>query len=111
MSEQVDIAQQRCFNHPGREAVARCLECARFFCRECVTEHEDRVVCAACLKKLVARQQRRRAPLQRLGAGGRFLFGFLVVWLFFYYMGRGLLLLPDAFHEVSSADRTSHTEP
>ena len=42
-----------------REAVARCPECTQFFCRECITEHDDRVLCSACLKKLA------RVPLTR----------------------------------------------
>jgi hypothetical protein len=42
-----DITQQRCLNHMLREAVARCPECSRFFCRECITEHEDKVLCAS----------------------------------------------------------------
>ena len=44
-----DLLHQRCFNHMLREAVACCPECRRYFCRECVTEHEDKVLCAACL--------------------------------------------------------------
>ena len=47
----VNLSQQRCFNHTSREAVARCPECGRFFCRECITEHDDRVLCAVCLGK------------------------------------------------------------
>src|SRR5438132_254763 len=54
------LARQRCLNHLNREAVARCPECKRFFCRECVTEHEDRLICAACLKKLAKATARRR---------------------------------------------------
>ena len=42
-----DLVHQRCFNHMLREAVACCPECRRYFCRECVTEHEDKVLCAA----------------------------------------------------------------
>ena len=45
------LAHQRCFNHATREAVARCPECHHFFCRECITEHDDRVLCTGCLKK------------------------------------------------------------
>ena len=44
------LAHQRCFNHALREAAARCPGCGNFFCRECVTEHDDRVLCAACLE-------------------------------------------------------------
>ena len=57
-----NLTFQRCFNHAAREAVARCPACGHYFCRECITEHDDRVICAACLRKLA------RVPLlQRRG--------------------------------------------
>ena len=93
------LLTQRCLHHPAREAVARCPECGLFFCRECVTEHEDRVVCSSCLKRLqTPRQARRRglAPLWRIGAA---LCGALFAWLFFYAAGRMLASTPAAFHE------------
>jgi len=93
-----EITRQRCFNHLGREAVARCPECARFFCRECITEHEDRVVCAACLKTSTAavEKTRRYAGLFLLT---RCAFGFLTLWLLFFTIGRLLQLIPTSFHE------------
>ncbi|MCX7824786.1 MAG: rhomboid family protein [Verrucomicrobiae bacterium] len=93
------LAHQRCFNHARREAVARCPGCERYFCRECVTEHADRVLCASCLKKqAVAATVRpsRWSALARLAAGAA---GLLLVWVFFYFAGRILLLLPSDFHE------------
>ncbi len=94
-----DLAWQRCANHADREAVARCPECSRYFCRECVTEHENRVLCAACLKKTA------RIPLlKRPGFAGALLVmkcvvGLLVAWFFFYLIGEALLSLPTSFHE------------
>lgn len=94
-----DLSQQRCFNHGQREAVARCPECGECFCRECITEHEDRVICAACLRKLA------RVPLlRRPGFAGllrlcQCLLGFFLVWFFFYLIAEGLLSLPSSFHE------------
>src|SRR6266576_2922250 len=44
---------QHCWNHEAREAVCRCPGCARPFCRECVTEHEARLLCAQCLRKAI----------------------------------------------------------
>lgn len=93
------LAQQRCLNHSAREAVARCPECSQFFCRECVAEHEDRVICAACLRKLA------RVPLlRRRGFAGALRFAHclaavLAAWFFFYLVGEGLLRLPTSFHE------------
>ena len=93
------LSQQRCFNHSRREAAARCPGCAHFYCRECITEHEDRVVCAACLKKLA------KVPLTKRPAFVGFLrviqcvAGILVAWFFFFVVAEGLLRLPASFHE------------
>lgn len=94
------FASQRCLNHPGREAVARCPECARFFCRECVVEHEDRILCASCLARLAAppleSARSWRLASARPIAGGAL--GMLAAWLVFYLIGRALLQVPDDFH-------------
>jgi hypothetical protein len=93
------LTQQRCLHHPLREAVARCPECGGFFCRECVTEHDDRVICANCLRQLATAATSSR---NRLGAMRRVLFfglGVLVSWVFFYEIGRTLLLIPTSFHD------------
>ena len=83
----------RCWNHEGREAVCRCPECRRSYCRECVSEHESRLLCAACLARLVrparaASGARRRALSVALLIGG-----VLFAWLFFFGAGEGLLAL------------------
>jgi len=95
----VDLARERCFHHASREAVARCLSCRRSFCRECVTEHQDRVLCASCLRNLSEKEQDRvprfRIPFQIL----HLICGFAFVWFSFYLLGRALLLLPSSFHE------------
>jgi len=92
-------AQQRCFNHAAREAAARCPECRRFFCRECVTEHQDRVVCAACLKKLAERPGARARSFAGLKHTLQCAAGLLIAWFFFFLIGQSLLRLPDSFHE------------
>ena len=95
------FARQRCFHHPSRAAVARCLSCLRTYCRECVTEHDDRVLCAACL---APKTEKEAAPprglatfLRAVSAAG----GVLLAWILFYAIGRVLLLLPNAFHAGS----------
>ena len=93
------LLQQRCLNHSLREAVARCPECQRYFCRECVTEHDDRLICAACLKKLSRPAAARRVRWAGLLLAGEFVVGILTAWLFFYAVGRNLLAIPDSFHE------------
>jgi uncharacterized paraquat-inducible protein A len=93
------IAQERCFNHRQREAVARCPECHRCFCRECITEHGDRVICAACLQTLAIHPTRRVAYNRLLILTASSLVSFLMLWLVFQAIGRGLLRLPSSFHE------------
>ena len=95
-----ELRFKRCRNHQQREAVARCPECYRFFCRECITEHEDRVLCTACLNRLLdvsgsTRTGKFRAfmPIMQILLGG------FVLWMFFFYLGQALLSLPTSFHE------------
>ena len=96
----MDLSTRRCHNHPHREAAARCPECGRFFCRECVVEHEARVLCASCLATLLQPSRKRGLRvLGLLGRAARVAGGFLLLWLFFYYLGRILLAIPTSFHE------------
>ena len=94
------LALEKCWNHGAREAVARCPECGHSYCRECVVEHDDRVICAGCLAKLtapVAKAQRRISAVPFFRAAGA-LVGLLVAWLIFFSVGRMLLSVPDQFH-------------
>jgi len=93
------LALQRCFNHAVREAVARCPSCRRYYCRECVTEHGDRLMCAACIAAEATPAAERKPPWRLLGALGQALIGFIVVWIAFLLVGQMLLDLPASFHE------------
>jgi hypothetical protein len=93
------ISQQRCLNHSVREAAARCPECGRYFCRECITEHEDRVLCAQCLRKTLPTAKRKFFLLSRPVKILQFICGSVLLWIFFYYLGLLLLELPSAFHD------------
>lgn len=74
------------------------------------------MICASCLARLAARasstarpanglappegeRRRGRRGLAWVGHGVRLAAAILVLWFFFYGLGRGLLLMPDAFHE------------
>jgi hypothetical protein len=93
------LIHQRCFNHAAREAAARCPECRHFFCRECITEHDDRVVCTACLRKLTRPPLIKRLAFAKLFRLAQCLLGILLAWFFFFLIGEGLLKLPASFHE------------
>lgn len=99
MTEADAIEAQRCFHHESREAVGRCPECGRTFCRECLTEHDDRVLCSSCLKRLdqsaAAAPRRRRSLVPAL----QVVAGFILLWLSFYALGNFLLTIPAAVHD------------
>ena len=93
------LAAQRCFHHALREAVARCPECRHFYCRECITEHEDRVICASCLRRLSAAPAAPRLNWSWLAALASSAAGLIILWLFFYFTGAALLSIPSSYHE------------
>ena len=87
--------QQRCWNHEGREAVCRCPECGRSFCRECVSEHQARLLCAACLARSVETAPRRRNPLRGLVPAAMLLAGMLIAWIVLFGAGESLIILGE----------------
>jgi hypothetical protein len=93
------LAQQRCFNHALREAVARCPSCRRFYCRECVIEHGDRLMCAACIAAEATPSADQKRPWRWLSAVGQAMIGFIIVWIAFLLVGQILLDAPAKFHE------------
>jgi len=92
------LLQRRCDNHPQREASARCPECGRYFCRECITEHDDRVLCASCLAKLTAKKEE---TLKLWALAPRLGLAFLALVLIYFtamLIGNLLLSVPSHFH-------------
>ncbi len=92
------LREQRCRNHGDREASARCPSCGGFFCRECVTEHDGRILCATCLD----RTTRPDAPPARSLRPGPWLAGIggvAALWLAIHLAGRLLLTIPAEVHE------------
>jgi len=92
------LRQQRCLNHPRREAAARCPECGRFYCRECITEHDDRVLCASCLAKLALKRTTQREWWGWVPKLGLALIALITVFLAFLMLGNLLLSIPSQFH-------------
>ena len=97
------LTLQRCLHHGEREAIARCPECGGFFCRECITEHDERVICAACLAKLTrpAAAKARGFRLAALRPWIAAFSGIVVAWLCFHSIGRTLAAIPSDFHASS----------
>jgi len=94
------LSRQRCYNHHQREAVVRCPDCGRYYCRECVTEHDERMMCSQCLQRLNDHQAKTPGTWgQKFLAVGQGVFGFLVLWYAFYLVGIALSAIPYTFHE------------
>ncbi len=94
-----NLHQRHCLNHETREAVARCPDCGLFYCRECIVEHEDRVICAACLRKMLRSPEAERRPLSAwFVRTAAFCLGLLTSWSAFYLVGKILLSIPTSFH-------------
>lgn len=48
------LRHARCLFHPLREAAARCPHCGGTFCRECVTDEDDKLACPPCLRRMTS---------------------------------------------------------
>lgn len=92
------LIEQRCFHHPSREAVVRCPDCRRYFCRECVTEHHGKMMCAGCIagQTSLTRKSGRFAYAAWIAAA---LGGLLIAWLIFYNLGMMLARITPDFLE------------
>ncbi len=93
------LTRKRCVNHSHREAAAKCPECNKFYCRECVTEHENKVLCATCLASDFSENKDKSINLKFLKHILIFLFSFLLLWLLYYYFGQLLLTISPDVHE------------
>lgn len=91
-----------CSVHPDRPASFRCQSCREFYCAECVTEHENRYTCAACLRKQsgepeeAGKGKRLALPLMPLV---HFAIAIGVCWVLFYFLAQFLVGIPDQFHD------------
>lgn len=102
--------RRRCARHDEREAVGRCTECGGGFCRECLTEHEDRLYCGPCFilkigaaKKAGGRKtdwRRMRAVLVATGSVVCLVAGF-------YLLGRMLSAIPADVHDGTVWEKAS----
>jgi len=89
------LASLRCNHHASREAAALCARCQRPYCRECVTEHEGRVLCTSCLGLPAASSKRRWRLGPVLLSGGVLCASLASLILLFVLLGKALLSLPS----------------
>ena len=78
--------------------MARCPECKRHYCRECVTEHEHRLLCASCIASIEVDEVRERRPIPVRGLI-QITAGVTMLWVAFYILGQSLLLIPSEYHD------------
>ncbi|HEY1205377.1 MAG: rhomboid family protein [Bryobacteraceae bacterium] len=83
----------------------RCPGCRRYFCRECATEHDERLLCAECLKRLAAKGVRKGGRLAWVKGALAGALGLLLAWLFFYGIGQLLVQITAAQDEGSGWQR------
>ena len=93
-----ELSQQRCYHHARREAAGRCMGCGHFYCRECVSDHERRLMCADCLRKLGDTKTGMLKPRPGLFAALRIVVSVVVLWMCFYLLGSMLFSMPNDFH-------------
>ncbi len=97
--------EQRCWNHEAREAVCRCPVCGRSFCRECVTEHESRLLCASCLRTAAQAATPPRRRFRRMASVGITLAGVILAWAVFFGAAESLVTITERSERVSWQDR------
>ena len=88
-----------CFNHPVRTASARCPECNRHYCRECITEHDDRVICAVCLAAITGDAEATSSRVRWIWQWVIVLVSVFSLWFIFFSAGQLLLRMPSSFHD------------
>ena len=83
--------EQRCWNHEAREAVCLCPECGRSYCRECTSEHESRLLCAACLRAILRARPVQSNARRGFTLAGLMLAGILLGWIVLFGAGEAVM--------------------
>ena len=97
--------EQRCWNHETREAVCRCPECGRSFCRECVTEHESRFLCAACMRNRARAQARTSSRFRRIAPALMTAAGIVLAWAIFFGAAESIITITERSERISWQNR------
>ncbi len=97
----MNLTARHCSIHPAREAAVRCPSCSRFFCRECVTETDGRMLCARCLGENQTQpvSSRRSFVSDWIGPLAGALTGCLLLWTVFYLAGLLIWNIPASYHQ------------
>lgn len=104
------IASTTCLVHEERAAAARCPSCRRFFCSECITEHDGKLTCAICLNAeseevVAAVPKTESGRLSKVFAWVRpfpifqLLIAITLMFALYLLLSRVILSIPNDFHE------------
>lgn len=66
-----------------------------------MTEHDDRVLCAACVKAMAGVPLTQRSGFVFMARALQLAVGVILVWTCFHLLGRSLLAIPGQFHDGS----------
>lgn len=107
------LSRAVCRIHFDRPATARCPGCKEFYCPECITEHDGKLTCAACLK----RKHSEETAAEKGKRGKRFVPGWFQpmplaqallalagAWLIFYFLVQAAARMPDTFHPTEESE-------
>ncbi len=93
----------KCSNHIEREAVARCPRCKKDYCRECVTEYKEEMLCINCLSLIPDKKKSKSSFLGSLFLLFLFAISFLITTSIFYLIGE-MFSGADTFHNQKSLE-------
>lgn len=92
------LIKSKCQNHTSREAVAKCPICQHYYCRECVTEHNNQFICVGCLSTQQTGVNNSKNSFFTVFKLILFsIFTILTSWYFFQIIGSLLLKIPSSF--------------
>lgn len=92
------LVKSKCQNHHTREAVAKCPICQHYYCRECVTEHNNQFICVGCLSTTQEEKKSSKGSVLTILKLILFsVFTILTSWYFFQIIGSFLLKIPTSF--------------
>jgi len=86
-----ELSNIRCQNHIEREAAAICMKCQNYFCKECITEYDDKMLCKNCIDDLLKKNKtthRKKINLKQFFA---IITTTLFLWIIFYSSGKFLI--------------------
>lgn len=103
------LLHKRCFNHAEREATARCPVCTRDFCRECVTEHDHRMLCRSCQAATEDKKKIRTGHWGKIWQIVFFLLALFAIFMCFNFFARllagGAVNTPSRLHVLEKKAR------